>query len=39
MFLQIQDLVIMGIGCVFLIIWIAIFIASRKYDNLFEGLV
>lgn len=38
MFLQIQDLVIMGIGCVFLIIWLVIFITSRKYDNLFEGL-
>lgn len=38
MFLTMQDLVILGIGCVFLVIWLIIFIASRSYDEMFETL-
>lgn len=33
-----QDLAILGIGCVFLVIWLIIFIASRSYDEMFETL-
>lgn len=38
MFLTMQDLAILGIGCVFLVIWLIIFIASRSYDEMFETL-
>lgn len=38
MFLTMQDLVILGIGCVFLVIWLIIFIASRSYDEMFDTL-
>lgn len=38
MFLTMQDLIILGIGCVFLVIWLIIFIASRSYDEMFETL-
>lgn len=33
-----QDLVILGIGCVFLVIWLIIFMASRSYDGMFDTL-
>lgn len=33
-----QDLVILGIGCVFLVIWLIIFMASRSYDEMFDTL-
>ena len=33
-----QDLVILGIGCVFLVIWLIIFIVSRSYDEMFDTL-
>lgn len=33
-----QDLVILGIGCVFLVIWLIIFMASRSYDDMFDML-
>lgn len=35
MFLPLYDIVILGAGCACLIIWLIIFIASRKYDGLF----
>lgn len=38
MFLAVKDIVILGIGCVCLLIWLVIFCASRKYDELFENL-
>lgn len=38
MFLSMQDLVILGIGCVFLVIWLIIFMASRSYDEMFDTL-
>lgn len=38
MFLTMQDLVILGIGCVFLVIWLIIFIVSRSYDEMFDTL-
>lgn len=38
MFLSMQDLVILGIGCVFLVIWLIIFMASRNYDEMFDTL-
>lgn len=38
MFLSMQDLVILGIGCVFLGIWLIIFMASRSYDEMFDTL-
>jgi len=38
MFLSMQDLVILGIGCVFLVIWLIIFMASRSYDDMFDML-
>lgn len=38
MFLSMQDLVILGIGCVFLVIWLIIFMASRSYDGMFDTL-
>lgn len=38
MFLSVQDLVILGIGCVFLVIWLIIFMASRSYDDMFDML-
>ena len=33
-----QDLVILGIGCVFLVILLIIFIVSRSYDEMFDTL-
>ena len=38
MFVSVQDLIILGIGCISLIIWLGIFIAAKKYDELFEPL-
>lgn len=38
MFLSLKDIVILGIGCICLLIWLVIFAASRKYDELFENL-
>ena len=38
MFLSMQDRVILGIGCVFLVIWLIIFMASRSYDDMFDML-
>lgn len=38
MFLTLQDMIILGIGCVCLVIWLVIFAASGKYDELFENL-
>lgn len=38
MFLSMQDLIILGIGCVFLVIWLIIFMASRSYDEMFDTL-
>ncbi len=38
MFLAVKDIVILGIGCVCLLIWLVIFGASGKYDELFENL-
>ena len=38
MFFTMQDLVILGIGCVFLVIWLIIFIVSRSYDEMFDTL-
>lgn len=38
MFLPIKELIILGIGCFFLAIWLLIFLASKKYDSMFAGL-
>lgn len=38
MFLSMQDMIVLGIGCFLLVIWMIIFFASRKYDELFENL-
>ena len=38
MFVSVQDLIILGLGCISLIIWLGIFIAAKKYDELFEPL-
>lgn len=38
MFLPVKDLIILGIGCGFLFIWLLLLLASRKYDHLFAGL-
>ena len=38
MFVSVQDLIILGIACISLIIWLGIFIAAKKYDELFEPL-
>lgn len=38
MFLSIADMIILGIGCVVLVIWLGIFFASKKYDTLFVNL-
>lgn len=38
MFLPITDLIILGIGCVFLAIWLIVFLSSRKYDSMFATL-
>lgn len=37
-FLSTHDIVIMAVGCVFLIIWLINFYLSSKYNNIFEGL-
>lgn len=37
-FLSVQDILIMTIGCIFLAIWIFIFLRSQKNNNLFKGL-
>ncbi len=38
MFLPILDLVVLGIGCVFLGIWLIFFLQSKKYDSIFQTL-
>ena len=37
-FLSVADIVIMGIGCVLLVGWLAIFVSSKKYNSLFEAI-
>ncbi len=38
MMMPIQDIVILGIGCVLLICWLALFFYARKYDGMFAAL-
>jgi len=38
MFLPIKELIILGIGCFFLVVWLLIFLGSKKYDSMFAGL-
>lgn len=38
MFLPVTDLIILGVGSVFLLLYLILFFSARKYDNLFEGL-
>lgn len=37
-FLSIQDIIIMGFGCIVLIIWLVLFFVSNKHNTLFESL-
>lgn len=38
MFVPVVDLIILGIGCVFLVLWLLLFLSSRKYDSIFASL-
>ncbi|MDY4112423.1 MAG: type II secretion system F family protein [Roseburia sp.] len=38
MFINAQDIVIMGIGCALLLFWIALLLSSKKYYTLFDNL-
>lgn len=38
MFLPIKELLILGVGCVFLAVWLFLFLAGRKYDAIFVSL-
>ncbi len=38
MFISITDIVVLGLGAIFLLIWLVLFLISRKYDSLFENL-
>ncbi|MCD7922003.1 MAG: type II secretion system F family protein [Clostridiales bacterium] len=37
-FLSLKDMLILGIGCICLLMWLVILFGSRKYDSLFDGL-
>lgn len=38
MMMPIQDIVILGVGCILLICWLALFFYARKYDGMFDAL-
>lgn len=38
MFLSIADMIILGMGCIALVIWLVIYFASKKYDAMFVNL-
>lgn len=37
-YLNLQDIIVMAIGCVFLLLWLILFISSAKYKELFASL-
>lgn len=38
MFIPVKELVILGIGCLFLAVWLLLFVIGRKYDDMFASL-
>lgn len=38
MFIPVFELIVLGIGCVLLVMWLYLFMVGKKYDQIFEGL-
>lgn len=37
-FITLQDIIVMGIGCIILVIWLILFLASKKYNDMFQAI-
>lgn len=37
-FITLQDIIVMGVGCVFLVLWLILVFASGKYNEMFQSI-